>query len=124
MATEGEWSAFLDQDNTGMVYYFNTKTGESRWDAPTDTFPSIRMDPDTEKVARKKRLEYVESQQAGEPKRKGFLSSILTNKKENEKEEPVVEEKKEETTWFDGLFDISPPEQVEKIVSATEKKPS
>lgn len=41
LATEGDWSAFLDTENTGYVYYFNTVTGESSWEKPTATFPTV-----------------------------------------------------------------------------------
>jgi len=41
LAREGEWAAFLDEDNTDDVYYFNENTGESRWDPPTTTFPNV-----------------------------------------------------------------------------------
>lgn len=130
LATEGEWSAFLDQDNTGMVYYFNTKTGESRWDAPTDTFPAVKMDDATRKLAREKRLQYVEQMSSSgedEPKKKGFLASILDKPQEKEVDEVVVEEESEEPNWFDGLFDIKPaePETVESTpVKKKEEKPA
>lgn len=41
LAIEGDWSAFLDSDTTGYVYYFNTVTGESTWEPPTATFPLV-----------------------------------------------------------------------------------
>ena len=41
LATEGDWSAYLDTDTTGYVYYFNSVTGESVWEPPTSTFPSV-----------------------------------------------------------------------------------
>mmetsp|Transcript_3129 Transcript_3129/g.3624 ORF Transcript_3129/g.3624 Transcript_3129/m.3624 type:complete len:574 (-) Transcript_3129:133-1854(-) len=43
LAKEGPWTAYLDEDNTGLIYYFNTNTGESLWDPPTNTFPKIQM---------------------------------------------------------------------------------
>ena len=41
LATEGDWAAYLDGGNTGLVYYFNSITGESLWEPPTETFPEI-----------------------------------------------------------------------------------
>ena len=41
LATEGDWSAYIDTDTTGYVYYFNSITGESVWEPPTSTFPSV-----------------------------------------------------------------------------------
>ena len=43
LAKEGAWTAYLDEDNTGLIYYFNTNTGESSWDPPTSTFPPVKI---------------------------------------------------------------------------------
>jgi len=43
LAKEGKWQAFLDEDTTGLVYYFNVDTGVSMWEPPTSSFPKIRM---------------------------------------------------------------------------------
>jgi protein phosphatase PTC7 len=43
LAKEGPWTAYLDDETTGLVYYFNSETGESSWDPPTKTFPPIKM---------------------------------------------------------------------------------
>lgn len=40
LATEGDWSAYLDSESTGYIYYFNSVTGESTWEKPTPTFPT------------------------------------------------------------------------------------
>lgn len=40
LAEEGDWSAYLDAETTGYVYYFNSVTGESIWEPPTSTFPT------------------------------------------------------------------------------------
>eukprot|EP00977_Amphora_coffeiformis_P013226 scaffold3408_cov129-Amphora_coffeaeformis.AAC.21 len=29
LAMEGDWTAYLDEESTGLIYYFNGKTGES-----------------------------------------------------------------------------------------------
>mmetsp|Transcript_13458 Transcript_13458/g.29224 ORF Transcript_13458/g.29224 Transcript_13458/m.29224 type:complete len:629 (-) Transcript_13458:283-2169(-) len=41
LATEGDWSAYLDDETTGYVYYFNSVSGESLWERPTETFPIV-----------------------------------------------------------------------------------
>jgi protein phosphatase PTC7 len=44
LASERDWSAYFDK-TTGLIYYFNGKTGESLWTPPTKTFPTV--DPAT-----------------------------------------------------------------------------
>ena len=43
LAKEGAWTAYLDDENTGLVYYFNSDTGESLWEPPTATFPKVKI---------------------------------------------------------------------------------
>jgi len=43
LAKEGKWQAFLDEETTGLVYYFNVDSGVSMWEPPTSSFPKIRM---------------------------------------------------------------------------------
>lgn len=43
LAREGAWTAYLDEETTGLVYYFNNETGESSWDKPTTTFPEVKV---------------------------------------------------------------------------------
>lgn len=124
LATEGDWSAFLDQDNTGMVYYFNSKTGESIWEPPTETFPAAKMNLKTRQAARKKQREYLKKAEG--PKKTGFLSSMSET---TEEDTAVASEKdtvgasgkrsvaEEQPNWFDGLFDIK-----SEKPSTTEKK--
>ena len=61
LATEGDWSAYLDDETTGLVYFFNGKTGESVWEPPTDTFPAVKMTRTQERTMKQKRREYEES---------------------------------------------------------------
>lgn len=61
LATEGDWTAYLDDDTTGLVYFFNGKTGESVWEPPTDTFPAVKMTKTQERTMKQKRREYEES---------------------------------------------------------------
>jgi protein phosphatase PTC7 len=60
LATEGDWSAYIDTDRTGYVYYFNGVTGESLWEPPTTTFPVVTAPESTKeerRAERKKRRE-------------------------------------------------------------------
>ena len=61
LATEGDWTAYLDDETTGLVYFFNGKTGESVWEPPTDTFPAVKMTKTQERTMKQKRREYEES---------------------------------------------------------------
>jgi hypothetical protein len=42
LAIQGDWRAYLDE-RSGMVYYFNTRTGLSQWDPPNINFPGISL---------------------------------------------------------------------------------
>mmetsp|Transcript_11183 Transcript_11183/g.22949 ORF Transcript_11183/g.22949 Transcript_11183/m.22949 type:complete len:666 (+) Transcript_11183:98-2095(+) len=55
LATEGDWTAYLDDENTGYIYYFNGVTGESRWEKPTASFPDVDVESAKRKVEREKR---------------------------------------------------------------------
>ena len=70
LATEGDWAAYLDSETTGYIYYFNGVTGESIWEAPTDTFPALNADDAMKEQRRKERREK-------RAERGGVLSSLL-----------------------------------------------
>eukprot|EP00957_Ditylum_brightwellii_P113260 8636465-Ditylum_brightwellii.AAC.1 len=55
LASEGDWTAYLDEDSTGLVYYFNGETGESMWEPPTSTFPSVKLSAEKRRIARERR---------------------------------------------------------------------
>ena len=57
IATEGDWSAYLDSETTGYIYYFNGITGESTWEPPTDTFPAVNADDARREQRRNERRE-------------------------------------------------------------------
>ncbi|KAL7544889.1 hypothetical protein ACHAWF_008265 [Thalassiosira exigua] len=43
LGTSGDWSAYLDETK-GLVYYFNPRTGESRWEPPADAdFSGVQL---------------------------------------------------------------------------------
>lgn len=114
LAKEGPWTAYLDDATTGLVYYFNTDTGESSWDPPTATFPQIKMTKRKEEQMLAKRKDYnvnrvgfEEATQMGtssgngngngevsEGEKKGIFGKLFAPKT---KVEPVVLEQEEET---------------------------
>lgn len=87
LAEEGTWQAFLDDEKTGLIYYFDTTTGESLWEPPTSSFPQVRLPRKKQRIADNLRQEYREARQqmmdnkpeSGDEKRKdseGFFSSV------------------------------------------------
>lgn len=62
LAKEGPWKAYLDEETTGLIYYFNTDTGESTWEPPTSTFPTIKMAKGQKDEMMAIRNKYVEEQ--------------------------------------------------------------
>ncbi|CAB9508804.1 protein phosphatase 2C BIPP2C1 [Seminavis robusta] len=117
LATEGEWTAFLDEETTGVVYYFNSRTGESLWEPPTDTFPSVYLKPSRRRKAEAKRDEYFRSMTPKERKEGGFLSSLLGggNKQEELQTGDEILKEEEEPEWMKGMLEEKYP--------AEEKKP-
>lgn len=99
LATEGDWTAYLDEDSTGLVYYFNGKTGESLWEPPTNTFPIVNLPDDMRVKAEEKRLAYIKTVQEREKMAVATAASV-------QKEQPSQQQKGGEK-WFDFLFDDS-----------------
>jgi len=98
LASEGDWAAFLDEEGTGLVYYFNSKTGESLWEAPTSTFPQVMLRGDTREKARKTQLEYAKNKPSPSSDDRGVFA-MFSN--ENEKVSP---EQEVQDDWFSGIF--------------------
>ena len=71
LATEGDWSAYVDAETTGYIYYFNSVTGESSWDPPSSTFPAVAA-PSAEDTTREQRKEQrrLERKQAREQRKR------------------------------------------------------
>lgn len=107
LGEEGCWTAYLDDVNTGLVYYFNTETGESAWTPPTDTFPSISLSKDQQVIATNLQKNYRDKKNAQQQPQKEKSTTTETKKDDNDsssvmgaffgkKKEEVVEEPKEE----------------------------
>jgi len=80
LASKGEWTAFLDEETTGLIYYFNSKTGESVWEAPTSSFPEIKLTSDKKNIMDNKRREYqVEQGVEYEPEAKKGATGVFGN---------------------------------------------
>eukprot|EP00566_Odontella_aurita_P009644 CAMPEP_0113577850 /NCGR_PEP_ID=MMETSP0015_2-20120614/29116_1 /TAXON_ID=2838 /ORGANISM="Odontella" /LENGTH=514 /DNA_ID=CAMNT_0000481513 /DNA_START=761 /DNA_END=2305 /DNA_ORIENTATION=+ /assembly_acc=CAM_ASM_000160 len=91
LASKGEWTAFLDEETTGLIYYFNSKTGESVWEAPTSSFPEIKLTSDKKNIMDNKRREYqVEQGVEYEPEAKKGATGVFGNFFGKPKEEPAL----------------------------------
>ena len=127
LAEEGTWQAFLDEDNTGLIYYFDSQTGESLWEPPTETFPRVRLPRKKQRLADDLRKQYRKARQIEEqevsaggddeveqPKREGPSWMVGLLDREEKAVEPEVEEVVEEVVvdkkeykqkdWFGKVF--------------------
>jgi protein phosphatase PTC7 len=91
LAREGAWTAYLDEETTGLVYYFNSETGESSWNAPTDTFPEVKVQngPTVSIKSDPEKTEKLKGDKGG------FFDSIFGSKKQINyvvEQEDIVEE--------------------------------
>ena len=59
LASEGVWTAYIDLENTGLVYYFNEETAESQWRRPTSTFPAVKLPAKLNRIVQTKKQEYA-----------------------------------------------------------------
>ena len=112
LATEGDWSAYLDENNTGFVYYFNSVTGQSLWEKPTPTFPDVNLSGEAQRRADQQKEAYLKEQQAraagAAPAKKGFFGSILETPAPKE----TVSEPQKTKDWFGpSLFADALPER-------------
>lgn len=124
LASEGGWTAYLDDVNTGLVYYFNAESGESVWAPPTDTFPAISLTNDQQVIATNLQKKYqiekttttttsqqqttatTKKEEASESSSSlfGTLFASSSTTKEEKIEEPAVVEQKEEKEDDSSLF--------------------
>jgi protein phosphatase PTC7 len=117
LASEGDWNAYLDLQTTGLIYYFNGKTGESRWDAPSGTFPVITLTGRNKRLALQQQQVYqgLNGQQldddAAEKERKRQERRAARKRREAEAAaaaasdlESTIAPAEEQPDWFGGLF--------------------
>lgn len=127
LASEGDWTAYLDEDTTGLVYYFNGKTGESMWEPPTKSFPVVVLPRQMRRTAEMKRSEYIRSLKDREARKNFPESDTARNQKEADKkrEERERKDKEDDDNWFDFLFEDEPepePTWFESVSSALQKQ--
>ncbi|KAL3907787.1 MAG: hypothetical protein SGILL_008731 [Bacillariaceae sp.] len=117
---EGPWQAFLDEETTGLIYYFNSKSGESLWEPPTATFPEVRLPRRKQRLADSLRSEYRQSRQqemvGGSGDTSSASAAVVVEVEEEAEQSPV----EEQPSWIDGIFDTETTEEpvVEKIEEA------
>jgi protein phosphatase PTC7 len=117
LAEEGSWQAFLDEETTGLIYYFDVKTGESLWEPPTATFPEVRLPRKKQRLADSLRRDYRRKRQqeiygdvdAGQD---GSTTTLVDVEEEieevddvGETQQEVVEQTPEGPSWIEGIFD-------------------
>eukprot|EP00980_Cylindrotheca_fusiformis_P031303 scaffold26139_cov215-Cylindrotheca_fusiformis.AAC.1 len=94
LAEEGTWQAYLDEETTGLVYYFDSATGESLWEPPTDTFPTVKLPRKKQRLADELRREYrrsIDEEEDGS----NWLSGLFEARRKFKEEEAVREEERE-----------------------------
>ena len=121
LAKEGKWAAYLDEETTGLIYYFNSKTGESAWEAPTSSFPKVEMSEINKEKMLTKRKEYnqkIEETQKEKEKEEGggFDFGSFFGKGKNDSVKESMKATKD--TSFEAT------KQTQPIIEINEKKPS
>ena len=127
LANEGDWTAYLDEESTGLIYYFNGKTGESRWEPPTESFPIVNLPEDMRRKAEVKRLAYIRSVQEQERQQEKEETKTTTTKTQRASEESTKIGAKEEKTsenWFDFLFEDDSSSSSSSSSTTTEEAPA
>lgn len=99
LAEEGTWQAFLDDETTGLVYYFDTVTGESLWEPPTSTFPPVRLPRKQQRLAEELRRKYRNSRKQ-EAQGSGGDTSV------HAAAEATPEVGSGLPSWIEGLVDV------------------
>jgi len=150
LAKEGPWTAYLDEETTGLVYYFNSETGESSWDPPTKTFPPVKMSKKIEEKMIATRQSYenrigfeeatklssasnLDSKKSSESD--GFFGKLFSQKQvkveptileqqmdAKDENKPVKEMMPANSSFFGGLFGSSTQPQVEEQVDEQQEE--
>jgi protein phosphatase PTC7 len=116
LAEEGSWQAFLDEETTGLIYYFDTKTGQSLWEPPTASFPEVRLPRRKQRLAdnlrrayRKCRQQEMTGSTGGKDSYDGSTSSttILEEQEEVDERQP---------NWIEGILEAESKESAEKTM--------
>jgi protein phosphatase PTC7 len=114
LAEEGTWQAFLDEDTTGLVYYFDSRTGESLWEPPTPTFPDVKLNRKTQRQADDLRRKYRKARQqeaegtaeieVEQPKaeKPNWIDDFI--QKEDAAPSPAPAKTEQKGDWFTGMF--------------------
>lgn len=130
LASEGDWTAYLDEESTGCVYYFNSKTGQSLWEKPTASFPVVSLEGVLKLKAIEKQEAYLKILEEERASKKGFFQAILETPAEVlvEDEKPKQKsETREESDWFNSIFEqpgttVEKPKYEKKKVEKEEKR--
>jgi len=113
LAQEGTWQAFLDDETTGLVYYFDTETGESLWEPPTTTFPEVRLPRKKQRFAEELRRLYRRARQQEIEQPVAVEDTSVSNGADEKA--PVVAVGSSSTTeefgnglpsWIEGLLEV------------------
>lgn len=119
LATEGDWAAYLDQDTTGLVYYFNGRTGESLWEPPTDTFPPVVLPRKMRRQAETQRSQYIKSLRATREEKQQFpkvvedVVAAASEAAQQQEADGSVEASAKSENWYDFLFEEEPEPEAE-----------
>lgn len=110
LGEEGTWQAYLDEETTGLIYYFDTATGESRWEPPTGTFPVVRLPRKKQRLADNLRREYRKARKEGdvfgqaEEVEEEYSTAVMEQEEEEVFEEVSEEEEQPSGGWFTNIF--------------------
>lgn len=122
LAEEGSWQAFLDDETTGLIYYFDTKTGESLWEPPTSTFPAVRLPRKKQRLAEELRRNYrkarqQETEKGGDSSSSSSAVQVMQDTKAGDDSGSGL------PSWIEGLVEVKG-EKAAPVVNQVEEPPS